>query len=367
MDPNIWKSLAILAGIILVGILGNILTGWLDKPNWATSRLICILLLALTLIAAYLGWVKERLDERQSTINRPSGQSPEVDLADRAKGRLLLINDDSAGYPILFATQLDGSNKQRMWAVGSDLKPAFTPGSTDFVIPQYDEATETTRLELRTVDGDLIRGITQSGRDYEDQFVAIARETRDVFFVRAHIKPIDEQTSTYDHYELLKTNLDTPSQVVKIELPYTMTEVAVDDSGQVIAGSCSNPGGGPDQICVSRLDTGENFVVPGSEQSGMEDAAVSPDGRLVAYSSIKTNPYGTSQVYVYDIERQETLQISQLIGWNSQAAWSPDADDPCLVFTHNETVGSTIYLACLMPELSVLPTNISGEYPVWFE
>jgi Tol biopolymer transport system component len=100
----------------------------------------------------------------------------------------------------------------------------------------------------------------------------------------------------------------------------------------------------------------------------MSDVEVSPDGRFVAYSSVRDNPYGDEQVYVYDIRTGETIDMSRLEGLNTQPAWARQARRPCLLFTHDPTgYDPSVQLSCLTPKPRTATAVPIGQFPQWMD
>ena len=143
--------------------------------------------------------------------------------------------------------------------------------------------------------------------------------------------------------------------------------MSVSDDGRVLAGTChvddrTNVGQG----CLVDRTTGQMRHIPGSEDGSVSDLAVSHDGRQVAYASPHSNPFGTIQVWVYDIAHTTTVDASQQAGINDQPAWSPSGARECLLFRHDETDRDpSIYLACMTPSPVAVPAIPVGSNPAW--
>ena len=96
----------------------------------------------------------------------------------------------------------------------------------------------------------------------------------------------------------------------------------------------------------------------------MSDIRVSPDGAFVAYSSFATNPFGESQIFLYDRKRRRTTDASKLDGLNRQPSWVRGSRNRCILFTHDLSgTDPSVYLTCLRGEWQAAKVLPIGEYP----
>jgi hypothetical protein len=289
-----------------------------------------------------------------------------ADIASDLTDRMLLTIDDSSGSPVLFSSSADGSNRQRLWDIGSDLSPAFMPGSTtDLLVPHWVPDPDSVRLEVRSVTGELIEALTSPGTHENDFSPAIAGDVGLVYFVRTYWSPPVDGTQFVEQEVLMSVPLDGSEAEVEVPTPIELSSVSVSQDGSVIAGGCQVVEG-PTQGCF--FSPGDDTItpIPGSEGSTMSDIEVSPDGRWIAFSSYTENPHGDSQVYVYDIENERVTALSSLLGANNQPAWAPESELPCLAFSHSQTGEQSVHIGCLTPDPVTIEAVPVGKSPVWF-
>lgn len=121
-------------------------------------------------------------------------------------------------------------------------------------------------------------------------------------------------------------------------------------------------------VCVVATDTGGVLrrVAP-PEPATMNGVAISPDGRWLTYSAPATNPYGQTQVYLYDMVSQVTTMMSALPGRNRRPALAPDSSPPCLAFEHFELIaGPSVHVTCLTTASRSVEILPAAGYPVWW-
>jgi eukaryotic-like serine/threonine-protein kinase len=68
------------------------------------------------------------------------------------------------------------------------------------------------------------------------------------------------------------------------------------------------------------INDGQVIPIP-SQPGGDFEPAWSPDGSMIAYTSIRSN---FPQIFVFDIATEKTTQLTNTTGGNRQPAWSPD-------------------------------------------
>jgi hypothetical protein len=118
--------------------------------------------------------------------------------------------------------------------------------------------------------------------------------------------------------------------------------------------------------CVLDTASGTVRIIAAQAPTTIDGVEISPNGRWVAFSDPMPNPYGITEIYIYDLKTQKTTMLTTLPGYNGSPAWAPDPATACLAFTHSEQQsGDSIRLACLnRPGLSA-PILPIGELPVW--
>lgn len=363
---SIWLvALGIAIIAVVVGVLGN----WLDRPSfvrwWHVVLALAVLVTGAT--ALTLMQAESTPSSAPSTVES-SGRSHTVNqLAPELAGRIILSIDDSAGYPALFASNADGSNRHLLWDIGSDFRPAAIPGSPNLVLSMAG-AHNTIRLVVITPDGHVLRVLTHPAANQMDESAAVAGNGY-VYFVRSIEHKITQYGGTLSTIGVMRVPLAGNRDVTRVVTAVKLSSVSVNDSGTVLAGICGNPkvARGPTQVCMVSLRTGHVIYAPGSTDASMDDVAISSNGRLVAYSSVESNPYGVEEVYVYNLRTGRTTLMTNLNGRNDQAAWANRSRQPCLLFHHYTDVsGSSIDMACLTPAPSLVPAIPIGQYPVWY-
>ena len=93
--------------------------------------------------------------------------------------------------------------------------------------------------------------------------------------------------------------------------------------------------------------------------------AWSPDGRYIAYQGV-TNPDANWDIYLYDLQTEESHLIYSGFGRDGNPTWSPDGQQLAFEITSNGGQGD-IYLYDLQTEiLTQLTTDFSTEmFPTW--
>jgi len=360
---------------VLVGVAIAVLGGWLHRPSWLRNRDILILIALAVLVPLYAGITMLARTQQQgqdgdgsSADSSPTPPAPGGGIAAVAPellGERVLSSDDSSGTAVLFSSSIDGSNRQRLGEGFGRI--SMLPGGTETLAIAYDNGASGSKVVVRSLDGQVLRDLSHPPEDYTDDSPTLARKVGVVYFVRHKVEIIDSQNSTVSHGRLMRVPLDGSSAEAVVATSDMIDTVSVSDDGRVLAGACHvNDKANVGQGCLVDVATGRMQRIPGSEDSTVSDLAVSPEGRLVAYSSAHNNPYGSIQVFVYDIARAVTIDVSRQAGINDQPAWSASATKPCLLFRHDETENDpSIYLACLTPEPVVVPAIPVGSDPAW--
>lgn len=371
MNKSALVAILIASVVAIPSVVVGIISGWIPQPARVRTWHVVTALLFLVAISAIAVELTSQSSESSDTPETQAAIDSEVsaqDLAPDLVDQLVLTNDDSSGSPILFSSHLDGTNRQRVWSIGSDLTPTFAPNSTDLVVSQSVGTTSRIRIEMRTITGDPVRVLTHPGENQQDQSPTVDAAANVVYFIRlTYTAPVDG-TSTVKDSAVMSVPLDGKSKESFVQVPIALSSVSVSANGSVIAGQCNNadPQGGPVQACITEPGSGTFRRIPGSENSSVSDIAVSPDGKWVAYSSVTTNPYGKEQVYVYNVTTKKVTMLSQLPGFNNQPAWPEKSKNSCLAFHHNENDEDSIYVGCLNPKPAAAKAISVGEYPVWF-
>jgi hypothetical protein len=368
-------EIAVVVLPIVAGLLLSILMTWTSRPARVTSRWLAVLV-----TIAVGGCITVAL-AMQKFSDSPAAGSPQVSvsaalpptgppdgsllqIAPDLSSRLVLSTDNSSGSCVLFSSHMDGSNRQRLADICGATVPV--PGSTD-MITQWSETPAHGGLEVRTVTGDAVRRLTNPPAEYEDESPALASRTGMVYFIRTHMHAVGDRTWIPIGNTVMRVPLDGSRPEEPVGSAAGLGTISTDDTGSVLAGRCQDKAN-VGQAC--RVMTGSVGLhpIPGSEGTTMSDIQVSPDGRFIAYSSFRANPYGESQVFLYDIGTGQTVDLSQLAGLNSQPSWAHGAARPCLLFTHDLTgYDPSIYLGCLTPQPRTLSVLSIGQYPQWLE
>ncbi len=349
MSITIAVVLAALA--LIIGITSN----WIPKPKQLKVRWVVVILA----VAAILMFVLTRVtaDDEAGTKATPERTSttsggltsppPANEIPEEVRQRLVMTWDDSSGSPVLYSSRSDGTNRQRSGVDGSNIRLSFLPNSTDIVMSSYESSGDSQYLEIQSLSGEHIRRLTHPKAHFRDfGAYAIDYDSGMLYFLRERSTDVGEGTSTLKPYGLMRVPLDgsKPEQLVKTPIQL-QSSISTSRDGAMLAGECF-PEEGPSQICVTAPEAKSYVRLPGSMDSSMEGPSVSPDGRYIAYSSIKSNAYGESQVYVYDRETKATTMLTQLPGRNGDVTWFPDPNVRCLALSHYETSAS-VYFSCL--------------------
>jgi hypothetical protein len=362
--------LAILAGFALLVLTTGIgiVSGWMPKPAflrpWHVATTL-VVLVAATAAATVLLTPDNPPDPPDSPGPLPSGPLTPAMLAPDLAGRLLLVNDDGDGTSSDFSARLDGSHRQLVQTDVGEPPPAIIPGGTDLVMSRSigtDPYRE--RLAVTTISGTTLRNLTHPGRYQEDTYPSIAGPT--VYFLRAHLTPIGQSTALTTRYEIMRVPLDGTSAEQAVRTGVQLRSVSVSADGRTLAGVCPATDAGPVQGCVLRPASTRFTRLPGSTGASVSDVTLSPDGHWIAYSSVIENPYGTSQIYLYNTATHQVTELTRLDGTNDQPAWPPHSRRTCIAFHHATTADSAIYLACLTPTPRTAKAVDLAQYPVWF-
>ncbi|MEU4339050.1 hypothetical protein AB0F59_31115 [Micromonospora lupini] len=372
-------EIGIVAIPIVVGFVLSILITWTDRPAALRTKTLVIasvlVLAASVSVALAVANLSEEPDEgRQDSPAAPSeggGGTPTSDgitvaeLAPDLVDRRVLSSDDSTGPSVLFSSQLDGGNRQRVTSdFGDSVEPV--PGTTTFIVRWHGDGRHGA-LEIRELTGERVRALTEPPSDHEDSSPALAADAGMVYFVRSHVRDLGGGTSDTVDGWVMRVPLNGSGPATRVALDRRLYDVSVDDSGTVLAGRCDDPTH-VGQACVRTDGQTRMRFVPGSEGTTMSDVQVSPDGTRVAYASFRESPYGGEQVYAYDIAHGRTTNLSQLAGHNEQPAWARRSARPCLLFSNDPTgTDPSVHLVCLTPEprrTQVLPV---GRHPRWLQ
>jgi Tol biopolymer transport system component len=366
-------AIAIAVLVVLVGFAIGVLGNWLSLPSWLTGRKLVITVCALLIITTALGVVLNAPSPSPTAGGSSGGPAGEPSSAMGGVAALMpslvhsivLSTDDSSGSYVLFSSRLDGSERQMLWDGGGPM--AVIPGSGDLLLPSYESSTRA-QLAVRTITGGLARTLTNPPPLYVDDSPSLAAKASTVYFIRHQVLVLDSNTSTFGRSQLMRVPLSGRGPVAPVSSAYPLETVSASANGRILAGEChlGDPGN-VGQACLYYPSTGRMSHIPGSVSTTMSDVTVSPDGSMVAYSSFRTNPYGRSQVFIYDIRHNITIDLSQMAGINKQPSWIPSSTKPCLLFVHDLTgQDPSIYLGCLTPAPVVVPAISVGQYPVWY-
>lgn len=313
-----------------------------------------VVLVAVAVVAV----VREQDDDPQRPPSKGARANTVEELAPQLAAARLITVDDSAGRPVLFASRVDGRNRVRLWDM-PDSWPGTMVDDHTVVLAAVWEERDVERLEVFTSDGVFQRALTEPASDESDTSPSVAGDT--VYFIRNFWKDYEGGRSL-ERSRLMSVPISGGAATeVGVDGAELRTVDAVPD-GRLVAGTCvaDGPSGG----CVVDTDTGSVTWFGSEQAASVDEVAVSADGQYVAYSSPATNPYGQTQVYVYNLDSSTTTALSALSGLNGNPAWAPEG--PCLVFDHYErTAGASVYLGCLTPDpVTVLAVPV-GASPIW--
>jgi hypothetical protein len=356
-------AIALVAIAFSIGVLSNWLSSVMPKIQ---PRYLVAGTLIFALIAVFIGFAQKGTQMAASGTVPQSDGARSDDLSSIAPGlvnRILLLTDDSSGSPVLFAERLNGTGRERLADFGGPV--VVLAGSTNLLVSWPDGATQ--GLQIRTDTGQLVRKLTRPPIGFSDDSPALASSAGIVYFIRSKVKDLGDNTTTFIHPQLMHVLLDgsTPATPVRTSAP--LWSVSSDTSGNLLAGKCSvSDPGNVGQACTVDPRTGRLHHIPGSEDSTVSDVAVSPGGAMVAYSSFTATPYGRSQVFVYEIQKNSTTDLSRLPGQNDEPSWAPSSTQPCLAFRHDPTgQDPEIYIGCLSPKSETALAIEVGSSPAW--
>ncbi|MFG3602501.1 TolB-like translocation protein [Micromonospora chersina] len=361
------SALLLISALVLLGFGLSIFLNLIPRPAWFRGRHLAVLVV-MALIASVAAMVLNETADEPPAGGPPlagptasDGADTAVELAPDLRDRIVLSTDDSAGSYLLFASRLDGTNRRRIADWGGPV--TGIPKSTNVIVSRNDERSGHGRIEIRTMTGDLVRALTKPPVGYGDDSASYAVDTENVYFVRTKWNKVDDRTATAVSSVVMHVRIDGSKAAEEVRGGKELRTVSVDDSGRVIAGTCDDPSH-VGQACLVPT-SGDGFThIPGSEGTTMSDVRVSPDGRYVAYSSFAKNPFGESEVFLYDLRDKKTIDASRLDGLNGQPSWVRGSKNRCLLFTH-ELSGSdpAVYLTCLRRDWQAAKVLPIGQYP----
>ncbi len=364
MSTNYYWMAAIV-GIIVCATLINVVSSWLKKPSFLRWWHIILILVVLVASSAVFTVVQNR-HEPSTPIHSITTDTESTTVASILPGmvnQIVLSIDDSTGVVELFSSRLDGSNRQHLWDDNDGLPLALISQSSDLIVSRGQ--TNTLELDIVTLTGNLVRVLTHPAQNEIDNQPVVAQSTHEVYFIRSHYKAVDSSSGTLENPTVMRVSLDGNASPTTVPLPAEFMSVSVDDRGTIIAGSCAVPTQNNSTVCVVDLATKKVLYILDSSPN-VSDVEISPNGRYAAYSSFAVNPYGNSEIYVYDLQQKSTVMLTNLDGDNDQMAWVRGSSMPCLLFHHSETSNSSIYLACLQATPVLALAIPIGQYPVWF-
>ncbi|MBQ1022772.1 hypothetical protein [Micromonospora sp. C95] len=361
-NDSVTVSTLLLAGAsVLLGLGLSIFVNPIPRPAWFKGSHLTVLVVVALGAGVLAMLLNKAADELPAGAPPPDGAVTAVELAPDLRDRIVLSTDDSAGSYLLFASRLDGTNRRRIADWGGPI--TAIPKSTNIVVSRYVERSGHGRIEIRTITGDLVRALTKPPVGYGDDSASYAVDTGYVYFIRTKWNRADEQTSTAGSSVVMRVRIDGSAAAEEVRVGQELRTVSVDDSGRVIAGTCDDPSH-VGQACLVSAD-GDGFAyIPGSEGTTLSDVQVSPDGRYVAYSSFAKNPFGESQIFLYDLHSKKTIDASRLDGLNSQPSWVRGSNNPCLLFTHDLSGSDpSVHLACMRGDWQTAKILPIGQYP----
>ncbi|WP_328473418.1 hypothetical protein OHA21_12455 [Actinoplanes sp. NBC_00393] len=351
---------------ILLALAGNWLSQTLKLKNGQVVGGVVVCGVLLTVVGAVALQPKDDLAKQPE----PGGAAPAVNLAELAPELLeqrLLTIDDSADRPALFASRPDGTARTLIWDMPDSWPAAVVPETDDFILSAPWEERSTDRLEIFSSQGEFQRALTSPPALRSDISPAYAAARKRVYFIRQSWRDTGNGSRVSTRSQLMEASLDGSGAPRPIPTPgFQMRTVSVSADGRAVAGSCVDEKDDSAQVCLMSLDGSDVKRLPGNERAGPSEVSISADGRYVAYSSPATNPYGETQVYVYDSRTETTTMVSRLAGLNGNPAWAPTIRKPCLAFSHFERPqGASIYVTCLSPEPVTVEAAPVGSNPVW--
>ncbi|MBQ1022771.1 hypothetical protein [Micromonospora sp. C95] len=350
----------------LLGLAGNWLSQILRLRKGQVVGGVVICGLLLTLVGAVALFPKDDAEERPEE----AGAVPATSLAELAPELLderLLTIDDSADRPSLFASRPDGTSRTLVWDMPDSWPAAIIPGKDDLIVSAPWEERSTDRLEVFSSQGRFQRALTSPAALESDTSPTYAPATKRVYFIRQSWRDTGNGSRISAQSRLMETSPDGFGAPQPISTPgFEMRTASVSVDGRTIAGQCVDKEDDSAQVCLISLGKSGVKRLPQNEQAAPNEVSISTDGRYVAYSSPATNPYGETQVYVYDSRTGATTMVTRLAGFNGHPAWAPKARKPCLAFSHFERPqGSSIHVTCLSQEPVTVAAAPIGSIPVW--
>ncbi|MEU4339051.1 hypothetical protein AB0F59_31120 [Micromonospora lupini] len=369
-------SYALLAvATVVLAAIGNLLANWFAPPGWMTPRRrwtaigCCVVVLAVIAVAAVLDSPRAGPGEKVGPAPadpRPEAPVTVAGLVPTLAAKRVLTIDDSAGRPTLYTSRLDGRDRRVLWDA-PDSWPAIPLDGDRLLLAAPWEERGNDRLEVFTARGEFVRALSDPPAGQSDASPALASRAKQVYFIRNTWRDEGGGTSTLTSSRVMRVPV-AGGGAREVPVPgVQLRTVSVAADGRLAAGQCVVGEGEPMPACVVDTTTGRSTIVRPEEPATTDGVSISPDGGWLAYSAPVTNPYGESQIFVYDIGTRETTMVTRMAGRNVTPAWIPAGDRACLVFEHYErAAGSSIHLACLRPAPATVLAIPIGSRPVWF-
>jgi hypothetical protein len=365
-----WLTITI---VVTVGLLLGVVASWIEPPTWATPRRLAAV---LTVVAAadvavtYLQQTASVVPSAQDTsVTASASGLVTVDQIDAAQASrtILSVAGANSGQPRLVETSLSGAHRVVGPALVGD-QFAVTGHGDIVVIAGTDSNPNAAGLAITTLAGRKIRALTFPPADATDSDPALTADG-EVYFLRT-VTIWAGSTGTPVSTRVMRvplsgrgTAVDVPTAVA---VSVASSSLSVTSAGDLLAASCVPPDGrGATEACVFALPSGRiRYVTHFGTSAPVIDAAISPDGRYLAYSNGAANAYGSSQIYVENLAAGSSAMVSRLPGVSQQPSWVLGSAAPCLLFSNSQTAGDATYLSCLSARSGTARVAV-GANPEW--
>ncbi len=355
-----WLTITI---VVTVGLLLGVVLSWIDPPGWASPRRLAVILFFV--VAADIALTYEQQEApvvASSTATAASavGLVPTGKLDGAQAGRTILAagNEDSGSSHLQEAT-LDGRAHATLGPGPFD-GPFAVAGRSELVVAGIaDGKAHASGLAVAGFSGKTLRVLTAPPADVTDDDPAVTAHG-EVYFLRTRTVWTG-RNGTAAGTELMKVPLSGRRRPVRVHtsIPVTLDSLSVNAAGTALADECQ-PGDGTTQACVFDLPSGR--LRAGTHlAASATSAAISRDGRYLAYGDTAINPYGGIQLYVRNLVTGTTVMASRLPGNSQEPSWIPG---PCLLFSNSQTSGDVVYLSCVSGHRGTARVG-TGDYPVW--
>lgn len=357
---------------VTVGVLFGVVLNWVNPPAWVTPVRLTVILLVAAGADSVVVYVQQTVPVVASAASgdaaaaRNAGLVPvsRIDPA-QASRTILSVTGELSGNAHLVRSNL-AATMHRVTGPGPGSRFAVFKGSKLIIQSDSDPHLHAVGLGIATTSGSLERALTSPPADVIDSDPSVT-ENGDVYFRRT-VTHWSGRNGTPVSSRLMVIPLSGRRGAVRVRTtgPPIDGAPSVNAKGTLLAAECLPPdNNGTSEACVYHLPSGHIRYVTGYDSSApVNDVAISPDGKYLAYGDAAANPYGGIQIYVRNLATGTTIRVSSLPGVSQQPSWIPESSAPCLLFSNTETSGDTVYLSCLTTHPGTARIA-SGDYPVW--